>query len=319
MSNPERGQRDHLPQGNITRRGDVHSDLVGRGMGGMGGAYNSGTAGFMATPSPGSPRYSGYQYQEYNPRGRKNPTKRMSDDARKGTDTSTSQHPSFSRGPSGPWQQVRSPESIRSPSGPAIQPYFPVPPGGGPNWHPYDLRNITPGYPPGVENNAPPHFSHGNVHQTQAGGQKYSQGRYTSNPFLYMPERPIGQGSCAQNMSFAPGQAHVHNQLIVDPNAFGNRLPGYQSDFVGQYNPEQGVQRTALASISNAGQTWTQRTPERSRPGSDGRTIWVGGLPVDINHVEVVTLLEQCRGFVSTTGPITSKAKQSNAPFCFAE
>lgn len=342
FSGLERVQHDSRSQNNTPRRGDFHSDPPDRGVGGTGIAYNPGVGGFTVMPPPAhpGPLGFGYQHQPYQigraslvsrqvavegnyPRGRKNPAKKTSDDVRRESNTSTSGRSAFSRGPSGNWQQVRSPDTFRSYSGPQVQPFSPNPQSGS-NWPPQNENsNGTPNLQAGAQ-------------QLRSGGQYYGQGlfihnaypfmpetaigpgRYITNPYGSMLEPAIGQSEHAHNVSSSTSQPYVQNEIVVDPHAFGNRLPGFQLHTISQTNPELDSQRTALASIPNAGQDGARRSPEKHGLVTEDCKIWIGGLPKNVTHDALIAFLQQCPGFISTTTPMT-KTNNPDVSFCFVE
>jgi hypothetical protein len=303
---------------------------------GMRGGQNPGGAGFGAIPLQRRPGPSGYQhlplqngpipfahrqgnFKGNGPRGKKNPTKRMSDDARRGSNLSASRHPSFGQGHPSAWQQVRSPDSFHSFPGTQVPTYFPNIQVGAQNWYPDDQRVVTPSYPQAVENpGATPHF-HANVRQPQASGQLHSQGRYLRNPYSSMPELNTGQNDGAQILIPSSSRTYAQDHLVVDPHALGKRDTGYQSKSVRQYNPESQTQRAELAPMPNAGQASAQRTTERSREVPEDCKIWIGGLPSSLDQAPIEAVLKQCQGFIRATAAIASKSNPPAAAFCFAE
>ncbi|KAK4696943.1 hypothetical protein P7C71_g1062, partial [Lecanoromycetidae sp. Uapishka_2] len=348
FSAPEHLQRDPRSQSNMLRLGNFSDSPADRRMSSTGNAHNAMIGGLMNMPPPGHPVPFAFNnpYQMYHigpppmtsrqatydgnsiPRGKKNPTKRMSDDARRGSNTSTSGRSSFSRRPSSNRQQMRSPEIFHPFPGPQAQPLFPNPQASGPIWHSNTQQQLR-----RVENLPPTPSLHASAQQPQVGVQYHAQGQ-VHDPYPIVPDTAIGPGSSitnlhgsmpepavedgAQNILPSTGQATAQTETVVDPNSFGDRLSVSFSELAGPDNLELDPQKTTPGPSPNTGQGGAQCTPERSIPVTENCKIWIGGLPKGISQTEIEEVLRQCPGFVDISGPKT-KYNDPNVSFCFAD
>lgn len=355
LSNPEQIQRSSRSRSNIEVRGEFRGDPSDRRTGATSNAFVPGIEGSTAMPPPAHPNQFGFghQHQPYqivptplasrqdafdgsHPRGKKNPTKRMSDDARRGSNTSTSERSSLSRGPSSAWQQAQSSETLNSFSGSQMQPYFPSPRNAAPDWQPQAQGNIALDFPQGVENmTGPPHLDI-SARQPHHSSQPPMQGpyirdlypsmpemavgqvRYISNPYQPMPDPAMGQSDRTRDSYSSTDHIHVQNAIIVDPNDFENRLPSAQPDSIGQHKSRADPEMASLGSMPNIDQGSMQYTPENVGSVEQDHKLWIGGLPKGITHAALLPFLQQCAGVVSTTLPMTSYHR-GDLYYCFAE
>ena len=104
-----------------------------------------------------------------------------------------------------------------------------------------------------------------------------------------------------------------HVPQPLEPHAFGHQLPDCRIEAEDRRTPDPENQRPALASMSNAGQTPTSgisgrslanETPRRSVP--EGCKIWIGGIPQEFDRAAVTHLLGPCRGLVYVSEPRVS-------------
>ena len=113
-------------------------------------------------------------------------------------------------------------------------------------------------------------------------------------------------------------QWHISHPL--DPHAFGHYLPDSRMSGQDRYNPHTDFERPALAPRSNAGQSPFPGTPRRHVRANDtlkysvpeGCTIWIGGLPNEFDRSAVMHLLRPCRGLLNVTPPRVSWHQKNN-------
>ena len=108
-------------------------------------------------------------------------------------------------------------------------------------------------------------------------------------------------------------QVRPHFPQPLEPHAFGHQLPDCRIEAEDRRTPDLENQRPALASMSNAGQSpssgisgrsLANETSRRSVP--EGCTIWIGGIPQEFDRAAVTHLLEPCRGLVYVSEPKVS-------------
>lgn len=131
-----------------------------------------------------------------------------------------------------------------------------------------------------------------------------------------------------EHSGFLSTQARPRFPQPLEPHAFGYQLPDCRIEAEDRRTPDLENQRPALASTSNAGQSPTSgisgrslanETPRRSVP--EGCTIWIGGLPQEFDRAAVTHLLEPCRGLVYVSEPRVSTTSRDlmKRSYVFAE
>ncbi len=287
------------------------------------------------------------------PRGKKNPKKQSSDDARMVSNTEN--QASNGANPEQPFapqntQLLFHPRPLDAM--PQVQELHPSS-GAGPYAGNYYHPNLLRGHQSG---NGPEPFDHPSHHR-QGLMQPAMEGRpqVVSNPYsppthklegpnqdprstvpnLPIPTNTQHPGTTAkgvlykENTGFASTQVGPHISQPLDPHAFGHQLPNRQMDAQGRQDPVPGIQRAALAPILNAGQPQFLGTPGRSRvneaprnPVHEGCTIWIGGLPIELDKSALMTLLRPCRGLINVSRPRESPSpshNRINRSYAFAE
>ena len=123
-------------------------------------------------------------------------------------------------------------------------------------------------------------------------------------------------------------QVRSHFPQPLEPHAFGHQLPDRRIEAEDRRTPDLGNQRPALASMSNAGQSPTSGISGRSlanetprRPVPEGCTIWIGGIPQGFDQGAVMHLLGPCRGLVHVSRPKVSSTLRDpmKRSYVFAE
>ena len=123
------------------------------------------------------------------------------------------------------------------------------------------------------------------------------------------------------NANLAPTQMPPHSSQPLYPHVFEGQLPGRRSDVQHQQDHNPNFERPALATMSSSGQTQPPVTSGPSmvdetprRPVQDGCKIWIGGLPKELDKAAVMDLLRPCRGLLYISPPkISSTSKYRDA------
>ena len=360
---------EHVHPGS-TSRGDFHSDPTSHN---AMDTYNSGPPNdYVALPSRGIPGPFSYQQPppptqpvplsnrvgNFNgnlPRGKKNPKKKSSDDARMVSNTGNDQRQvSHGESPTGllATQKIQMPLHPRSPDAiPLVEQSHPS--SGAVQYSGnYHHPNLPPGYHPG---NGQEPFHHPHYHgqapiQPAMGGlsrvvtkpysplvhecQRPTQdlrpaGLTVPTPTYTRYQRPIANGrSFEENTDFVSAQVRPHTSQPMDPHALGHQLQHRQMDSQDRQDPNSESQRAALAPVSNAGQPQFPRPSGRSRadetprrPVQEGCTIWIGRLPTEFDKAAVMLLLRPCRGLLDVSEPRVAKSYNNNInrSYIFAE
>lgn len=359
---------EHIHPGS-TSRGDFHSDLTAQDAMGI---YNSGPPNnFVAIPSRGLPGPFSYRplppptqpipllnrmgtFDGNPPKGRRNPKKKASDDARMAASTGNGLRQASNTSDS---KQTFSPQNIQMPfnhrSPPSLQEVYPsskavLYPG---SYH-------RPGLPPRhLSGNwqEPLHHQpyHGQTPRQQARRVR-SRERAISNPFSpstlslqcptgdlrsTMPSLPISTNAqheiasgnemlSEENSGLVSTQVQPHIAQPLDAHTSGHQLPDWRNDAQHQQGHVTDVRRPALAPVSNAGQPQILGTPRRSmanetstRSVQEGCTIWIGAIPNHLDRAALMDLLQPYRGFLDVTKPkISSPSKTGRSlSYAFAE
>ena len=347
---------EHIHPGS-TNRGDFHSDPVAQD---AMNSYNSGPPNsFVAVPSRGLPGPFSYPptqaipllnrmgtFGGNPPRGKKNPKKKSSDDARMAAGTGngprkasnntnsnqdyTSNHgqmPFHSRS-SSLFQEVRpSSKAVRYSS----------------NYHP---PNLVPGH---HSSNRPEWFHHPPCYRqapAQTPIEGHSSEHVESNPYspstlnlqapTQDPRHPVLNLPVSTNtqhqIASANGKLFEENVGSMSTPVRPHNVEHQPPDHPFHAQPEQDhvpdFQRAVLAPVSNASQPQYPTTSGRSganetprRPVLDCCKIWIGGIPNEIDRDGVMDLLRPCRGLIEISGPkLSSPSKNSrkNNSYAFA-
>jgi len=287
---------EHIHTGSMNL-GDFHSEPTMNSFNPPSMDYN------MAIPSRGLPGSFSYAPQprvslpkgqrNYNscalPRGKKNPAKKSSDDARKAGYGGSSRRLSSNCGSSAHIsvpQMVESPQSIE----PLLEGQF-------------SNMQIGPAFPGGVQVNHP--------------------NRYVTNPFLDQPKgimvqdgappmadrgqgpqytepyRPVqAQASSTQNLKPRVSGRYISNlgpgsQDIVNLTASDDHWPPHPSEADnGQPQPQQAPRHTE------------DRASQRmAREHLKGTRIWIGNIPKDFDRAMILRMLSPCRRLQGITDP----------------
>ena len=352
---------EHIHPGS-TRRGDFHSDPVAQD---AMNSYNSGPPNtFVAIPSRGLPGPFTYRplppstqpvpllsrigtFDGNPPRGKRNPKKKSSDDARMAPGTGNG--PPQASSNTNPKQNFAS-QHVQMRFDPRSPPFFhevnpsskavPYPAG---NAHHHSL---PPGHRAG---NWPESFRRPPYHgqaPVQPKIEGHSSERVASNPFS--PSTLSLQGPAQDQRHPVPSLPRstttqhqigsANEQLFeendgldsthVRPHNYGRQRPDHQFHAQQEQDHVPDFQRAVLAPVSNASQLQLPATPGRSRANEtprrlvqDGCTIWIGRIPNGFDRAAVMDLLRQCRGLVDFSGPkVSSPSKmRKNNSYAFAE
>ena len=345
---------EHIHPGS-TSRGDYHSDPTAHNA--MDNDASPPPDNYIAIPSRGLPGPFTYRplapttqsvplldrvgtFDGNLPKGKKNPQKKSSDDARIVSNTGNgplhashggnNQRPFTLQNAPSPFYS-QSPEAI--PSGPEFHPDSAAVPFSGdflqvnlPQSHISGDRQETVGHPP--------HSGHIPM-QPAMGGRS----RVLTNPYAQPAHELQGPmqdpGSTMLALSILPNLLHQettakghlfeehsgslspqvrpHVPQPLEPHAFGHQLPDRRIEAEDRRTPDLENQRPALASMSNAGQSpiseisgrsLANETPRRSVP--EGCKIWIGGIPQEFDKAAVTHLLGPCRGLVHVSHPKVS-------------
>ncbi len=277
---------EHIVPG-ATSRGDFHSDPLAT----LGRPYPDT---IIAIPSRGIPGPYGYvtgrpiplddrlrNFSGNVPRGKKNPIKRSSDDARTQHDAETGHRSTQNR------------EAPRQ--------YPDLPPN---NTQLHLTRSVNMSQVNNVS--YPGHHWHGNEHRAHRYPPRIEQ----------MGTRNLAPGPHPQ--SATSGDAREGIEVLPAAN-FG-RTRGETNNAQYTYwapNRESDRQRSVLANMSNTGQSQLQHPPvARQRVGQgefleNGDRIWIGGIPLDFTKDMLMELLEPCRGLRFITNPRSPQSGKS--------
>ena len=347
---------EHVHPGS-TSRGNFHSDPVAQD---ALNSYKSGPANsFVAVPSRGLPGPFSYAptqaipllnrmgtFGGNPPKGKKNPKKKSSDDARMAAGTGngprqasnntnpkqdyTSNHVQMPFHPrsSSLFQEVRSSSKTVRSSGSYHPPNLPLGhhSSNRPEWFPH-----------------PPYYRQAPVYTTREGhfdervaSNPYSPSKLnlqgpTQDPRHTVPNLPVTTYTQHQNAS-ANGELFEENVGLVSTPVRRHNVEHQSPDHPFHLQLEQDhvpdFQRAVLAPVSNASQPQYPTTsgfpgPNESprRPVLDNCKIWIGGIPNEIDSDGVMDLLRPCRGLVNIIGPKVStppRINRRNNSYAFA-
>lgn len=288
------------------------------------------------------------------PKGKKNPKKKSSDDARMVSNTGD-----------GSGTATNGSNTKRAFAGQNIQMHFypPLPdstplaqelcpPSGA---TPYSNDYKQPDLPPGSGNKQAPfqHSLNRGQNPIQPTIEDRSRERVVSNPFSPhahrsqgstqdpnptisgLPIRGNGQHQIAtatgqlleENAGLESTQTRPHIPQPLDPYALGHQLPDRRMQAQHRQDRVPEAQRPALALMSNVGQPQLPENLGRSRPNDiprrpmqEGCKIWIGGIPSEFDKVAVMDLLRPCRGLLDISEPKVSplSKKTINHSYAFA-
>ena len=290
------------------------------------------------------------------PRGKKNPKKRSSDDARMVSNTGNA--PCQASNGADPKQPFAQPNHLQMPFYPQSPDAISFVQASHPSSGAVQFSNNfhTPNLPPSHHSDNGQEPFHHLLYDRQAPTQAPMEGRSRVVSNLHRAPAHEIQGATqdlrpavltipipgnAQHQGapmdgqFAEGNASLVSTQVrqrisqpLDPQAFGHQLPDHRTDAGDRQNMFSENQRAALAPMSNVGQPQYLGTPKRSgvdevprRPVQEGCKIWVGGLPNAIDKTAVLALLRPCRGLVNVSEPRVSQQIRNsvNRAYAFAE
>ena len=361
---------EHIHPGS-TSRGDFHSDPTAHNA--MDTYYRGPPDEFVAVASRGLPGPFNYQrlplptrpvplgkrggtFDGNLPRGKKNPKKKSSDDARMVSNTGNAPHQA-SKG-ADPKQPFAQPNSLQMPFYPQSPDAISMVPvsrpslGAVPVPGNYHAPNLPPSHHSGNGQEPFHHLLYHRQTHTQAPTEGYS--RVVSNPYAAparemqgpsqdlrstiqkspIPSNKQHQGAAVEgnlveeNAGFVSTPVRPQISQPLDPQAFGHQLPDHRTDAGNRQDAISGIQRAALAPMPNMGQPEFPGTPRRSgadevlrRPVQEVCKIWVGGLPDAIDRAAVLTLLRPCRGLLDICEPKVSLQSRNpgHRAYTFAE
>ena len=131
-----------------------------------------------------------------------------------------------------------------------------------------------------------------------------------------------------ENAGSVSAQVPRHISQPLNPHIFGHQLPDRRTDAEDRQNLAPEYQRPALAPMPNAVEPGVPETPGRSRlnevprhPVQERCTIWIGGLPNDFDRAAVMVLLRPCQGLLGVSEPKVSSPTKNhiNRLYAFAE
>ena len=282
---------EHIVPG-ATSRGDFHSDPLGT----LGRPYPETV---MAVPSRGIPGPYGYitgrpvplddrlrNFSGNVPRGKKNPIKRSSDDARTHYNAETGHRSLQNR--EAPRQN---PDLFQN----NTQQHFAGP---------VDMSQIQNVSYPG-------HRWHGNEHRAHRYPPRIEQmGTRIPTPGHH-PQSAIS-GDTREGTGVLPAGNFRRTRRETNNPQYTHWAPNYEYD----------GQRSVLANMSITRQSQLQHPPvarQGAAPGvflEGGDRIWIGGIPLDFTKDMLMELLEPCRGLLSITDPRSTS--YGKAAFIFA-
>lgn len=273
-------------------------------------------------------------------KGRKNPKKKSSDDARTAPGTGNGLYqPSNGAVPT----QGFASQNMQMPFYPRSSPLTrEVRPSSGTVSHPGNDHhpNLPPNQPLG-DGREPFHDPASHVQTySQTTVESHYHKRAVSNPFRpsavelqgftqdppsvvpFLPTSTSAQYQIAtatgkaleENANFVPTLVQPHISQPLDPHAFGHQLPDRRIDLQHQNDQDSELQRAVLAPMSNSGQSKISgnlrhlRADEVARhPMQEGCKIWIGGIPRRFNKTDLMDLLRPCRGLVEVSEPRAPK------------
>lgn len=357
---------EHIHSGS-TSRGDFHSDPTAQNA--LDTYHSIHANDFVAIPSRGLP--GPFRYQSHRPpiqavpltnrmgtfngkppKGKKNPAKKSTDDARIMPSTGNgSCWPSNDGNP----KQIPPSRDIPVqlyPESPAMAQVRP-PLGYVPYVGNYHQDNLPPGPPSGNELelfHRPPY--HGQTPAQSKMGARFFE-RAATNPFLpsgletqgstrdsrpIVPSlpmstnlqhqiAPMNEQVSKENARLSSTEVRPHISQQLDPHAFGRHLPNGRTDAQHQQDHIRDFQPPALTPMSNAGQPGTpghfRANEDPRRPVQECCTIWIGGLPNNFDKPATLDMLRPCRGLVDVSEPRKSSPSKPRSlhvhSYTFAE
>ena len=347
---------EHIHPGS-TSRGDYHSDPTAHNA--MDNDASPPPDNYFAIPSRGLPGPFTYRplapttqsvplldcvgiFDGNLPKGKKNPQKKSSDDARIVSNTENgSLHASREANSQRPFtlQNVPPPFYSQSPEATTSGPEFLPKSATVPLTGDFLQANLPQNHIPGDRQETvhhPPYSRHIPM-QPAMGGRS----RVLTNPYaqpahelqgpmqdprpamltLSIPQNLQHQERTAKGHLFEEHSGSLSTQEVrpqfpqpLEPHSSGHQLPDRRIEAEDRRTPDLENQRPAVASISNAGQSPTSGISGRSlandtprRSVSEGCKIWIGGIPQGFDRAAVMHLLRPCRGLVYVSGPKVSQ------------
>lgn len=281
---------EHIVPG-ATTRGDFHSDPLAT----LGRPYPDT---IMAIPSRGFPGPYGYfaggpvplddrgrKFSGNLPRGKKNPIKRSSDDARRQYDADTGHRSLPDSG--NPHEYPASSSQSWSQNNTQLRLTGPV-----------HMSQVNNGPYPG--------------HQWQ--GKEYKAHRYMGTSTLASAPHPQAEtsGDASESITSLPAANFRRPRGETNNPQYTHWAPNNGSD----------GQRSVLANMSNTGQSQLQHSPIARQGAAQGGflergdRIWIGAIPLDFRKDMLMKLLEPCRGLRYISDP--KSPSSGRAAFVFA-
>lgn len=298
-----------------------------------------------------------HRHQNYNdnqPKGRKNPVKRSSDDARRGSFEAGSRRQSSGRRRSsqlGTFDLVQSPQSMRSsvqsfndPSQPPFYPYaYQIEPATDVQYQPpmtaYDLANMQNAvpYPPGNDRR-----------QSSTSAPINPIASYARNRSATEPEHLIPQNSLPTTMTHSPDPVYLGPRLsgTGDQQTLTTRAPvasGQSPELAGQSrdshvfeyqisnvqsslsptqpmaadidtHPKPSVKNENQHQAQPAQRSRHQESPKKDADPIKSVSIWIGRIPREYSKSTVLEILEPCRGLLKIGEPRVSANHYFESP-----
>ena len=345
---------EHIHPGS-TSRGDYHSDPTAHNA--MDNDASAPPDNYIAIPSRGLPGPFTYRalpsatqsvpllnrigtFDGNLPKGKKNPQKKSSDDARFVSNSGNGPlHASHEANNQRPFtlQNVPPPIYSQSPEATMLAPEHLPNSAAVPISSNFFQINLPQSHIPGDRQETvghPPHSAQIPMQPAMGGRSRVLSNPYSQSahelqgpmqdprptmlslsipPNLQHQETTAKGHFCEEHSGSLSSQVRPHFPQPLEPHAFGHQLPDHRIEAEDRRTPDLENQRPTLASMSNAGQSPTSGISGRSlanetarRSVPDGCTIWIGGIPQEFDKAAVTHLLGPCRGLVSFSKPKVS-------------
>lgn len=337
-----------------TSRGDFHSDPISHGSDYRTGPMDYGQD--LAFRSRGLPGPFNYQSRapiplserrqnvsKNLPRGKKNPTKRSSDDVRRGGFESNGRRQSSNQGYSGQpgiMRQIESPSAINTALGPPQAPPYNSP--GVAPWQTSNQAELMHNQSLGTQSMQPLQ-SVGNVDRQAIGpAQAVQASRYVSNPLAGQIEQHYRQGHFpsslgmgplvpqfphpqyqhqqqrrasavgqypSENVPFDPSRGQPPPLRIDGPNPNRDYVPNISTALPIPHSlpPNQFEPSNTTADQSQIQQPGrhqgTRVSPSKDHENTPCSKVWIGSIPSDLSHSDIKKMLAPCWGLYQITEP----------------
>ena len=300
--------------------------------------------------------YAHHDHKDFQPKGKRNPVKRSSDDARRSSSEAGGKPQSYGRRRS---SQLDSSHFVQSPQPMFSSIQLPVDPSQ-PHFYPWDSmtgpaqggqqqrKMIEPG-PLDMQTAV----SSGNYAQLTLKNSQINQtASITNDASTSQSKQDVSQAGLPTTAASPPGSGNsgpqddkldqdlkigktmqsTVSQVVeqsgrsFDLHAFGHQLLNVQSSFPEVRSTASEIEKPAYLSRAGQDQFGARQTPRRSKkqrsPRKDdehvkGLSIFIGGLPNEISKTTVRQMLEPCQGLADTTTPRFGARKDPNTPFSF--